>query len=635
MNDHHSHLSPERFQVSAVDLPFGGDGEEKIGVRYGGFPNLASLSNSLSTNATLKLHAGDMITGTLFYSLYKGDADAAAMDMICFDVATIGNHEFDEGDETLAIFLGQLHNHSGTCNNPTDVVSANIEPAQGSALDGLIKDYVIKEVDGEKIAIIGVTTTETALSSSPNPTTNFEDAATMVTAAAVEVTNLGVNKVVVLSHVGYEEDLHSLAEIPGVDVVVGGHSHSLLYPDGANEDTMERLLRQRDGPYPSLVRRDASKDAGLACVVTAWEYGHGLGMLDVGFDDEGNVLTCEGGTKFPFDASPNAFEPQLDEANALALSSYLEDLGPFMAVVPDQSTTDELAVFEEGVENFGSEVIAAVPEPGICLERVPGIGRSLICSKENTLQQGGGVCNLVSQAFLDLVPTADVTILNAGMCRIDIFPGNFTVNDANLLLPFSHTLVTFPMTGADIVTVLNQAVGTAMSGISGAYPYAAGLRYNVNEAAPNHVSNVEVNVRLSESSWSPLNLDATYTVGTDDFLALGRDGYEQFGEIDDDLKTNTYKHTAVTFIKYARKVRTLMDPKRETYSTKSFTGSNADVIGNTEAAPDDPESSLPRTQGPTGAPIMGKASASVSLKASQGPITAILFMTVPVVYLFC
>jgi 5'-nucleotidase len=111
----------------------------------------------------------------------------------------------------------------------------------------------------------------------------------------------------------------------------------------------------------------------------------------------------------------------------------------------------------------------------------PGDSRSTICTPEETKDQGGGVCNLVAKAYLHEIPNADVVILNAGGCRVEINSGNYTVNDATTLLPFSDSLWALQVTGAEIVQVLNEATKNALFGDStGAYPYAAGLRYLVD-----------------------------------------------------------------------------------------------------------------------------------------------------------
>jgi len=211
----------------------------------------------------------------------------------------------------------------------------------------------------------------------------------------------------------------------------------------------------------------------------------------------------------------------------------------------------------------------------ICYERIPGQGRSAICDASKSATQGGGVCNLVAQAFLKAEKTSDVAIQNGGGCRSDIAQGNFTIADAWNVLPFSNTLVTLELTGAQIKVVLEEALvyTTEESGSTGAYPYAAGLRFDVNynNGAGNRISGLEVNSRL-EAEWSLVIPAKTYTVVSNSFIAEGRDGYLEFGNIATELKKNTYLEYANSFVKFAKAKGVLSDPDLSQYSTKSIQG---------------------------------------------------------------
>lgn len=129
------------------------------------------------------------------------------------------------------------------------------------------------------------------------------------------------------------------------------------------------------------------------------------------------------------------------------------------------------------------------------------------------------------------------------------------------------------MTGLQIALVLNQAVDNAVTGSSGAYPYAAGLLYDVDLTQPPgaRVRNIDVNSRFS-STWEPLDPSSTYTIVTNSFIASGRDGYFEFAEVADDLILDTYTEYATGFIKYCEEQGVIRDPPLDTYSTKSFVG---------------------------------------------------------------
>ena len=110
INDHHSHLKSNN-----LDLKLDG---ERTRVKAGGMASVQTKIEDLSSQGgnILKLHAGDAITGDLYFALFKGEADAAMMNSICFDAFALGNHEFDDGDAGLAKFLNHLK--EGSCNTP-------------------------------------------------------------------------------------------------------------------------------------------------------------------------------------------------------------------------------------------------------------------------------------------------------------------------------------------------------------------------------------------------------------------------------------------------------------------------------------------------------------------------------------
>ena len=96
INDHHSHLEQEDFDLRGDSVPPSlAASVDRLRVYYGGFPRLVSLVKKIEEeeeNPILKIHAGDAVTGTSFYSLFKGNADAAMMNRICFDAFCLGNH---------------------------------------------------------------------------------------------------------------------------------------------------------------------------------------------------------------------------------------------------------------------------------------------------------------------------------------------------------------------------------------------------------------------------------------------------------------------------------------------------------------------------------------------------------------
>eukprot|EP00501_MAST-03F_sp_TOSAG23-6_P001363 GSMAST32.ASY1.ANO1.1417.1 assembled CDS len=164
INDHHGHLDEETFKLDATTKV------EEVEVTYGGFPLIVSLFDRLVASEInpIKLHAGDALTGTQYYTLFKGKADAKMMHHICFDAFEVGNHEFDDGDDVLSKFIDDVQS-SSTCGK-TPILGANIKPGLNSPLKGKILPYTVVTLQsGEKIGIVGIDVKGKTMRSS-NPT---------------------------------------------------------------------------------------------------------------------------------------------------------------------------------------------------------------------------------------------------------------------------------------------------------------------------------------------------------------------------------------------------------------------------------------------------------------------------------
>lgn len=557
INDHHSHLESDSFDYNFVGV------NKTMAVTYGGFPLLVALLDELSAGKdnVIKLHAGDAITGTSFYSTFGYEADAAMMNQACFDAFVVGNHEFDGGDANLAGFVDSLKDNSTDCDPMVSVLGANVVPGEESPLQGKLEPFAILQSGGEMLGVVGIDIRgKTMTSSQPDAGTTLLDEVTSAQEQVDALVAQGVEKIILLTHVGYSMDLSQMAPmVTDVDIVVGGDSHSYL----GNVKTL--VGGTPAGPYPTMT---TNADGEPACVVQAWEYSRVLGRLLVSFDDTtGLVTTCEGMVHVAFD------ETTLDAGSVEELETATN--GQFVGVMPDAETTSVLADFQAQVAELQLTVIANVSED-LCFERFPGQGRSQICDVAASYNMGGSVCNIVAQAFLSVTMTAEIALQNAGGCRTDIAAGNFTLDDAFTLLPFANTLVTAEVTGAQVKALLEEGLSNNLDdgGSSGSYPYAAGLRYDIDVtmASGSRVSNIEVNPRLN-SDWMPLDMDANYTLVTNSFLAGGRDGYFTFNDLD---ILDTYVEYAQALIYYAMDKEVLGHPPFSTFSTQRFVGMDCD-----------------------------------------------------------
>ncbi|MGB2220902.1 NAD nucleotidase [Neptunomonas sp.] len=566
INDHHSHLQSESASLTI-------DGVE-TDVTLGGFPRVVSMINQLSNSSdpVLKLHAGDAITGDLYYTLFKGEADAALMNQVCFDAFELGNHEFDDGDSGLVSFLDDLN--SGNCN--TTVLGANVVPevgvsplAQNTSTD-YIQPYLIKSYGDQKVGIIGLDiASKTKNSSSPDATTEFLDETATAQSYIDELKEQGINQIILLTHYQYENDLTLAANLTDVDVIVGGDSHTLL----GNE--FEDFGLNPAGPYPTQV---TNKDGNPVCVVQAWQYSYVVGELNVEFNNEGNIESCTGqphlllGNEFSRD-DINGDSVSVTGNELAAIESSIE-ASPVLDIVEEDATSATiLEGYSEQVDVLKTTVIGSSNDD-LCLERIPGQGQSTLCSTSETQSQGSDISNLVALAFKTMSITSDIAIQNAGGVRTDIAMGDITIGDAYTLLPFANTLSELSMTGAEIIAVLEDAYDYALSpdGSTGAYPYASGLRWDVDSSQTkgNRFTNVQVKLK-DESVWRAIDETETYTVVTNNYIAQGRDGYDTFGVISAQGRVvDTFLDYAQSFVDYVEEQGSISKLPSSEYSTQMF-----------------------------------------------------------------
>ncbi len=564
INDHHSHL-----EADSLTLEIAGQETE---FSSGGFPRVVAkiAEREVALDNVLKLHAGDAITGTLYFTSFEGEADARLMNQVCFDAFALGNHEFDRGDEGLKQFLNDLSD--GSCDTP--VVAANVRPAVGTPLAPVsatdyIQPYIIKEVDGQQIGIIGIDIkNKTENSSSPLATTEFLDETETAQAMIDELKDQGINKIILMTHYQYDNDQSLAAALTDVDVIVGGDSHTLLGDFSA-------YGLGGSGDYPTLV---SNADGDTTCVVQAWQYAQVVGELQVRWNEDGTVAECSGTPHLLLgdeivreDAEENEYTPSGDE---LAEIESAISADPQLSLVSeDAATAALLAYYTTQLDTFRNEVVGTATED-LCLARIPGVAYGDdSCSGETEL--GSDIANIVAQAFLYLSKDADVAIQNGGGVRTDIFAGDITIGDAYTLLPFANTLTDLLMTGAEIRTVLNEAVDYAHDNSSGAYPYAAGLRWKVDmtRTAGDHLYDIEIRGRDENANWVALQDTDQLTVVSNSYTAAGKDGYITFGTVSNDGRaTDTYLDYAQSFVDFLLEKGSINKLAAADYSTQAYTG---------------------------------------------------------------
>ncbi|KXT13452.1 hypothetical protein AC579_4247 [Pseudocercospora musae] len=311
INDVHAHL--DEFRSSGTDCTDPGDG------CYGGYARISTVINERRPvlNSSLFLNAGDEFQGTLFYTYYGGEKIAETINQLGFDGMTLGNHEFDGGDDMLGDFLENL---------TFPIISANIQSGH-PVLNRTIKPYHIYE--DFQLAVIGVTTESTPDISSPGENTTFSDVRTAVqnTIDLIRDTT-NITRIAALTHIGYEEDQALAQNTTGLYLIMGGHSHT---PLGTGEG--------EEGPYPTIVR---NLDDEEVFIVTAYRWGEYLGYIDVTYDEEGRILEYHGGPIHITNttAQNETLQAQIKEWRGPFEAFAAEEIG-ISNVILDQETCQE------------------------------------------------------------------------------------------------------------------------------------------------------------------------------------------------------------------------------------------------------------------------------------------------------
>jgi 5'-nucleotidase len=418
----------------------------------------------LSGKNVLTLDAGDQFQGSLFYTTYKSAPIADFMNTIGFDAMAIGNHEFDDGPEELAKFIDALK---------FPMISGNTLAGLNSPVADKFKPYIVKDFSGEKVAVVSVLATDTDETSSPGDSILFADEIGYLKEAVKEIEGQGIDKIVLLSHVGYVKDQQIAAAVDGIDVIVGGHSHTLL------SNTDEKAA----GPYPTLVKNPAGKDVPI---VQAYAYSKYLGDLTVVFDDAGVVKTATG-------------EPKLLDAS----------------VTPDAGFVAKVAELAGPIEEL------KLKEIGATAEAIDG-------SRETCRAMECTMGNLVADAMVDRLSDQGVTIAiqNGGGLRASIDAGTVTMGEVLTVLPFQNTLASFQLKGSDIVAALENGV-SQVEEAAGRFPQVSGLKYtaDLNKPAGSRITAVEVK---EGDGFVALDPNKLYGVATNNYMRGGGDGYKVF-----------------------------------------------------------------------------------------------------------
>jgi len=370
--------------------------------------------------SVLLLDVGDVLHGTTFATLEKGESVVKVMNEVGYDAMTPGNHDFNYGKERLLELAAMAD---------FDIISSNITYEDGTSF---LKPYVIKEVDGIKVAIFGLTTPETYYKTLPSNVAGLLINDPVTTAKMMMAMLEPISDVqIALAHLGTdlstEEDERSTAiamEVDGIDLILDGHSHTVFESGMVVNGTM---------------------------IASAGEYNKNVGVV--------NLLVGK--------RSVDVLEP------------ILVNMASTTAIKGDSEVTSIISEINAGQAEILKEVV------GTTTVVLDGI-RDNVRSRETNLG------NLIADAMLAKTG-AEIAFMNGGGIRSSINIGEITLGEVITVLPFGNYVETRKYSGSIIKSALEHSV-EFLPATAGSFLQVGGITFDVDisEAKGSRVSNIMV-----------------------------------------------------------------------------------------------------------------------------------------------
>jgi 2',3'-cyclic-nucleotide 2'-phosphodiesterase (5'-nucleotidase family) len=439
--------------------------EEGPGVGYAKLSTLVDMGRAI-TNKNLLLDAGDVTHGTLLTNLFEGETAGVLLDMLGYDAVAPGNHDFNYGKDRLIEATKIAEKYSDV-----RVLSANVLDENGNMV---FQPYQLYYFDGFTVGVIGATTPDTETKTHPKNVKGLSfmsDEVVYGAQALVDEVNRRADYVILLGHIGLDEDgsygvtSKMIAEnIKGIDLIVDGHSHSVL----------ENGLR-----------------VGDTLIVSAGEYMKYVGVVEIAVRNGKAV-------------SEYALLVPASEVADPSTSELAKQLG-ITEVKADPKVTAYVESQKKTLAKITSEIVAYTP---VLLDGERG----------NVRTKPTNLGNMIAAAMVESTG-ADVALTNGGGIRASIKAGDVSRGDIITVLPFNNTVVVVEVTGQDIYDALEWGY-SRLPESNGGFPQTNNMAivYSRFSDPGNRIKRVLINGKS-------IDRNATYTLATNDFMAAGGDGY--------------------------------------------------------------------------------------------------------------
>ncbi|QYJ79831.1 bifunctional metallophosphatase/5'-nucleotidase [Shewanella acanthi] len=521
VNDTHSNFEPSRVQFclniahKSFDITSHSGGYARIGFQLAKARKQAKLEQT----PFLFLHGGDSFQGTLYFSHFKGKANAHLLNLLAPDAMVIGNHDIDEGNACLARFAAQIDfpllagnmdlsqedtNKPGNLRSLDNILSFNSETQLAS--------YLLKPFYDTQMAIIGITLDQMKEIARPDPDTHFVDAIATTARTVEHLRSIGIKHIIVLSHLGLDQDRTLAEKVSGISLIVGGHTHTL------QGDFSE--LGLNNIPYGETINGTP--------IVHAGKYAETLGLSQIEFDKDGRAIQLSGGNYFMLDSQfMLSSHDNVSEHDYQAVRERLLQHPHILWDEADSNINDIiLTQYRPAIAEMESKVLALVPK-NLTHTRLPS----------KALPHGSEIAPWVSRSMFQEAkledPRVHFALHNAGGVRQSVAQGQLTLADVmGQLLPFELPLVKYEIEGQFLYQALESAINAATNNSvqgtgAGSFPYTYGLRYfyDGRRDLGERLFKLELMCQQDKSVWYPVELDALYVGVSTAYTAAGKEGY--------------------------------------------------------------------------------------------------------------
>ena len=402
---------------------------QSIVVNTGGYPRIIQAIND-----TYKFPQSEIIfAGDAFqqgYSLFTYTNGKYDYDMLCKiapDFMTLGNHELYETDTgILDSFFSYIDSGIKTCN--FQIVLANVT-FKNPNIQKYIKPYIIKEYNnGQKVAYFGITTNESGMSGTKGMV--IADPYTAAKNVVDELKKQNINKIIAITHLGFEQDKQLAQLVPDIDIIVGGHTHTV------QGDFSPLGIESYEESYPLKINN--------TYIITAASKGMVLGNVLFTFDDNGIVTSYTGTPKF-------LINPLTDNA----YNDYIKSLNIALLVNEDSSALSTAKNYYEQISIDMNKVI------GSSLDDLWTVKENYASFDVND-KYSSSLGTLLAKSLYDYATSknyqVDFSLINSGAIRTNLYKGNITSGDLNKTAPFENQMYIVKISGAAVLDYMQQGI---------------------------------------------------------------------------------------------------------------------------------------------------------------------------------